>query len=116
MQSIIISVAFQASELMQKEVFWYGSLTTGQREPMRDAAAICFLRPTMSSLDALKNELKNPHYASYDVYFANSLTRSQLEFIAKADTSLVIRKSLFLFRFGFTMVAMFLMLFYASTY
>eukprot|EP00053_Salpingoeca_punica_P013500 m.122115 g.122115 ORF g.122115 m.122115 type:complete len:553 (+) comp16218_c0_seq1:187-1845(+) len=80
----ILSMAFSQSEILQKDVFLFERITN-PREPMHHLTAICFLRPTQASIDALATELRHPKYGHYYIYFSNVLKPTMLEKLAEAD-------------------------------
>lgn len=54
--------------------------------------AICFLRPTESTLADLKKELREPKYGKYYVFFTNSVSEEYLREVAYADELEVIQE------------------------
>jgi vacuolar protein sorting-associated protein 45 len=80
----ILSMVFSQSEILQKDVFLFERITS-PREAMHHLTAICFLRPTQTSIDSLASELRHPKYGQYYVYFSNVLKPTMLEKLAEAD-------------------------------
>lgn len=62
------------------------------REAMPHLQAICFLRPTESTLADLKKELRDPKYGKYYLFFTNSVTEEYLREVAYADELEVIQE------------------------
>lgn len=59
---------------------------------MRHLNAICFVRPTSDSIQFLIDELRNPKYAKYELYFSNVVKKSALERLAESDDHEVVQK------------------------
>ena len=62
------------------------------REAMPHLQAICFLRPTEATLTSLKQELRNPKYGKYYLFFTNSVSEEYLREVAYADELEVIQE------------------------
>jgi vacuolar protein sorting-associated protein 45 len=52
---------------------------------MRHLKCICFVRPTPETIQLLVNELREPKYGEYSIYFSNIVKKSALERMAEAD-------------------------------
>eukprot|EP00128_Syssomonas_multiformis_P005301 Colp12_sorted_trinity150504_noHs@13588 len=85
-------MVYSQSEILAQSVYLVEKINTESKEKMSHMKAICFLRPTQDSLDALCKELKEPRYGNYYIYFSNILRSSQLERLADADENEVIRE------------------------
>lgn len=59
---------------------------------MRHLSAICFIRPTADSIQFLVDELRNPKYAKYELFFSNVVKKSALERLAESDDHEVVQK------------------------
>lgn len=59
---------------------------------MRHLKAIVFVRPTSDSIQFLVDELRNPKYAKYELYFSNVVKKSALERLAESDDHEVVQK------------------------
>lgn len=59
---------------------------------MRHLSAICFVRPTPDSIQFLIDELRNPKYAKYELFFSNIVKKSALERLAESDDHEVVQK------------------------
>ncbi|KAJ3055214.1 vacuolar protein sorting-associated protein 45 [Rhizophlyctis rosea] len=80
------------SQLLAKEVYLIDRVDNRKREKMRHMKCICFLRPTGKSVQALVEELRDPCYSDYYLYFTNSLRKSDIERLAEADENEVVRE------------------------
>ena len=87
----IVSMVYSQSEIVQKEVYLCELLSTKGRETMKHLSAICFLRPTRENVELLCEELKNPKYSSYSLYFSNTISKSSIKQLAEADDHEVVK-------------------------
>ncbi|KAH9820270.1 Sec1-like protein [Melampsora americana] len=88
----IISLAATQSNLLEHEIYLTDSITNTSRDRMSHLKCICFLRPTSESLSAMEEELRNPRYKEYWLYFSNILKKSDIEMLAEADEHEVVRE------------------------
>lgn len=58
---------------------------------MRHLRCLCFVRPSPDSIQFLIDELRDPKYGEYHVYFSNIVRKSSLERLAEADDHEVVR-------------------------
>ena len=58
---------------------------------MRHLKCICFVRPTSEAIQSLVNELREPKYGEYSIYFSNIVKKSSLERMAEADDHEVVK-------------------------
>ena len=66
-------------------------LENASRERMRHLKCICFVRPTSETIQLLVNELREPKYGEYSIYFSNIVKKSSLERMAEADDHEVVK-------------------------
>ena len=85
-------MASTTSALLSHEVYLTDRLDNLARERMPHLKCICFLRPTPESLRALEEELRNPRYSGYWIYFSNVLRKSAIERLAEADEGELVRE------------------------
>ncbi|KAJ1730291.1 vacuolar protein sorting-associated protein 45 [Coemansia biformis] len=88
----MISLVSTQSHLLSKEVFLVDRLDNVRRDTMRHLKCVCFLRPTDASIQALVDELRNPKYGDYYIYFSNILKKSMIELLAENDESEAVRE------------------------
>ena len=88
----IVSLAFSRSAILQKEVYLFERLDIQDRETMSHFKAVCLLRPTKENLIQLENELKNPKYGEYFLFFTNVIDREYIEILAEADQHEVVQQ------------------------
>ncbi|KAF8819828.1 Sec1 family protein [Cardiosporidium cionae] len=81
----IISLVYSQSQILEKEVFLVERIDSASREPIRHLKAICFIRPTAQNLLKVSQELKQPLYSQYHLFFTNVMPHSELERIARCD-------------------------------
>ncbi|KAK6541634.1 vacuolar protein sorting-associated protein 45 [Orbilia ellipsospora] len=87
----IMSTATSQSTLLQHEVFLIDRLENANREKMRHLKCLCFVRPSPDSIQYLVEELRDPKYGEYMLYFSNIVKKSSLERLAEADDHEVVK-------------------------
>jgi len=90
--TLYISAITTQSNLLSKEVFLIDKIENISREKMKHLKCICFLRPSAKSVQLMIDELRNPNYGSYYLYFSNILSKSQIERMAEADQQETVRE------------------------
>jgi hypothetical protein len=85
-------MALTTSALLSHEVYLTDRLDNLARERMPHLKCICFLRPSPESLRALEEELRNPRYSGYWLFFSNTLKKSAIERLAEADEGELVRE------------------------
>mmetsp|Transcript_24532 Transcript_24532/g.53376 ORF Transcript_24532/g.53376 Transcript_24532/m.53376 type:complete len:574 (+) Transcript_24532:147-1868(+) len=92
----IISMVFSQSDILRHEVYLTENIEAEsffeQEEKMRHMNAVCFLRPTNKNFIKLSQELKNPKYNEYHVFFTNVVPHHRLEQLACCDEHEVVRQ------------------------
>ncbi|KAJ9150849.1 Vacuolar protein sorting-associated protein 45 [Pleurostoma richardsiae] len=87
----IISTATTQSSLLNHEVYLIDRLENANREKMRHLRCLCFVRPSPDSIQFLLDELREPKYGEYHLYFSNVVKKSSLERLAEADDHEVVK-------------------------
>ncbi|KAF2457109.1 vacuolar protein sorting-associated protein 45 [Lineolata rhizophorae] len=87
----IISTATTQSALLNHEVYLTDRIENQNREKMRHLRCLCFIRPSPDSIQALIEELREPKYGEYNIYFSNVVRKSSLERLAEADDHEVVK-------------------------
>ncbi|KAL1992919.1 hypothetical protein VTN49DRAFT_3675 [Thermomyces lanuginosus] len=87
----IVSTAVTQSALLNHEVYLVDRLDNQAREKMRHLRCLCFVRPSPDSIQFLIDELRDPKYGEYYLYFSNIIRKSSLERLAEADDHEVVR-------------------------
>ncbi|KAJ5071839.1 vacuolar protein sorting-associated protein [Anaeramoeba ignava] len=82
----IISLIYSQSELLQKQVFLVDKLEKQERETLTHLKGLIFIRPERQNIIKISEELQNPKYGEYHIFFSNIIQKNQLEELAKADT------------------------------
>ncbi|KAI9333982.1 Sec1-like protein [Obelidium mucronatum] len=80
------------NETVTKEVYLIDRVENKQREKMKHLKCIAFVRPTPESIQALVEELRDPCYGEYFLYFSNSIKKSAIERLAEADETESVRE------------------------
>ncbi|KAK9468957.1 Sec1-like protein [Lipomyces arxii] len=81
----IISMISTQSLLLKNEVYLTDRLDNANRERMRHLRCLIFVRPTNDAIQAIVDELREPKYGEYELYFSNVVKKSALERMAEAD-------------------------------
>ena len=87
----IVSTAITQSALLKHEVFLIDRLDNSTRERMRHLRCLCFVRPSPDSVQHLIDELRDPKYGEYNIYFSNIIKKSSLERLAEVDDHEVVK-------------------------
>ncbi|KAH6671622.1 Sec1-like protein [Plectosphaerella plurivora] len=87
----IVSTAVTQSTLLNHEVYLIDRLDNPNREKMRHLRCLCIIRPSADSIQLLVEELREPKYGEYHLYFTNVVKKSSLERLAEADDHEVVR-------------------------
>ncbi|KAF8322629.1 Sec1-domain-containing protein [Clavulina sp. PMI_390] len=88
----IISLASTQSDLLTHQVYLTDRIDNMRRERMPHLKCVCFLSPSEESLEAIRQELGEPKYGEYYLYFSNVLSKSVIEGLAEADTFELVRE------------------------
>ena len=86
-----ISTAVTQSALLNHEVYLIDRLDNPAREKMRHLRCLCFVRPHPDSIGLLIDELRDPKYGEYHLFFSNVAKKSTLERLAEADDHEVVK-------------------------
>ncbi|EDQ92523.1 uncharacterized protein MONBRDRAFT_35584 [Monosiga brevicollis MX1] len=76
---------WRTRQLSDKEVFSVDKLAS-LREPMPEVNATVFVRASHGNILSLQQELSQPNYRSYAIFFTNEVDATDLELLAEADT------------------------------
>jgi hypothetical protein len=87
----IVSTAITQSALLKHEVYLIDRLDNPARERMRHLKCLCFVRPSPDSIQFLIDELREPKYGEYNIYFSNIIKKSSLERLAESDDHEVVK-------------------------
>ncbi|KXJ94575.1 glucose inhibited division protein A-domain-containing protein [Microdochium bolleyi] len=87
----IVSASVTQSSLLSHEVYLTDRLDNPNREKMRHLRCLCFVRPSPDSIQLLIDELRDPKYGEYYLYFSNVVKKSSLERLAEADDHEVVK-------------------------
>jgi vacuolar protein sorting-associated protein 45 len=87
----IVSTAITQSSLLNHEVYLMDRLDNPAREKMRHLRCLCLVRPSPDSVQLLIDELREPKYGEYHLFFTNVVKKSSLERLAEADDHEVVK-------------------------
>lgn len=87
----IVSTAVTQSSLLNHQVYLIDRLDNTARERMRHMRCLCLVRPSPETIQLLIDELRDPLYGEYHLYFTNVAKKSALERLAEADDHEVVK-------------------------
>lgn len=87
----VVSSAISQSALLGHEVYLIDRIDNPARDKMRHLRCLCFLRPSPGSIQLLVDELREPRYGEYHLFFSNVVKKSSLERLAEADDHEVVK-------------------------
>ncbi|GJQ67954.1 hypothetical protein Trydic_g16711 [Trypoxylus dichotomus] len=92
----IISMVYGQSEIQQKEVFLLERIdSTSQNNNStgyRFLKCLVFLRPTQQNIELLCQELRNPKYGAYYLYFSNIIAKADVKLLAESDEQELVKE------------------------
>ncbi|EFX00270.1 vacuolar protein sorting-associated protein [Grosmannia clavigera kw1407] len=88
----IVSTAVTQSALLNHEVYLIDRLDNAGREKMRHLRCYCFVRPSAEAIQQLVEELRDPRYGEYNLFFSNVVKKSSMERLAEADDHEVVKR------------------------
>lgn len=96
----IILMCYTQTQLLQHNVILVEKIENqSSLLRMKQLNCVVYVKPTPDTLNCLANELASPHYgANYRVFFNNTVTKPQLERLAKADEQEVVAQVCELFQ------------------
>ncbi|SCU99230.1 LANO_0F01200g1_1 [Lachancea nothofagi CBS 11611] len=80
-----ISMCTTQTELLEHEIYLIDTLENENRDVMRHLKCLVYAKPTDESIELLVKELANPKYGEYQIFFNNTVTKTQLERLAECD-------------------------------
>lgn len=90
----IVSAVYSQTEILNQQVYLVSNIQqqqsskqqSKQNDEQSHLKAVCFIRPTAASVEALRMELQNrPRFAEYHVFVSGILTSGLLRSLAAAD-------------------------------
>lgn len=82
----IISMSFTQSQLLQQDVVLIEMIDNLYNlSTMKHLNCVVYVKPTRELISKVCEELRNPHYNHYQLFFNNSITKNDIEKIAEAD-------------------------------
>lgn len=87
----IISMVYSQTQILEQEVYLVEQL--GKRhESMKHFKAAVFVQPTEANFELLKQEISDPKFSEYHLFFSNIVPNDILTGLGKADEHEVIRQ------------------------
>lgn len=94
----IISMSHTQSQLLQHDVILIEMLENNHNlTTMKHLNCIVYIKPIRESIAMLCQELSSPHYHHYQIFFSNTVSKSDLEKMAQADEFEVINQVMEIF-------------------
>lgn len=94
----IISMSYTQSQLLQHDVILNEMLENSHKlTTMKHLNCIVYIKPSKESIAMLCQELSSPHYHHYQIFFSNTVSKSDLEKMAQADEFEVINQVMEIF-------------------
>mmetsp|Transcript_1481 Transcript_1481/g.3326 ORF Transcript_1481/g.3326 Transcript_1481/m.3326 type:complete len:594 (-) Transcript_1481:583-2364(-) len=90
--TVMVSMVCSRSQVLEKEVFLFQRLDAQRRGQMLHMKAIVFLRPTHENLKLLQEELREPKFGEYHLFFSNVLKDDVVRSLAQADQFELVRQ------------------------
>eukprot|EP00939_MAST-03C_sp_MAST-3C-sp1_P003757 g3757.t1 len=81
----MISLVYSMAEILNKEVFQTNFLFLRKKKSYDYLDAVILIRPTEKNIFYLKQELQDPCYKSYKIYFTNACKDEYLRALAASD-------------------------------
>ncbi|KAF8807133.1 Sec1-like protein [Phlegmacium glaucopus] len=88
----IVSLSATQSSLLSQQVYLTDRIDNKKRDRTTHMKCVCFLQNSEDSLEALEEELKEPKYGEYYLYFSNVLSKTAIERLAQVDEYEVVRE------------------------
>ena len=92
-----LSSLYNMTTLLKYEIFLIENINNINRNKFLNLNCLVLLKPTSSSIRLICNELLNPHYKSYHLYFTNTLNKQQIDTLAKSDKDLKVNEIIEIF-------------------
>ncbi|SCU84179.1 LAME_0C08548g1_1 [Lachancea meyersii CBS 8951] len=87
-----ISMCTTQTALLEHEIYLIDTLENETRDTMRHLKCLVYAKPTDETIELLAKELANPKYGEYQIFFNNTVTKTQLERLAECDELEVVNK------------------------
>ena len=87
-----LSTVYSQSDVLKQEVFLVERIDNDEVEKLMHMKAVCFLRPSYSSLRALCRHLRDPKFGEYHLFYTNSVRESYLQDLAQADENELVKQ------------------------
>lgn len=87
-----LSLVYSQTEVLKQEVFLVERIDNETVEKLMHMKAVCFLRPSYSSLRAVTRHLRDPKFGEYHLFYTNSVRDSYLQDLAQADAQELVKQ------------------------
>ena len=86
-----VSMVYSQTQILEKSVYLV-ELLGARHEPMLHLKAAVFVQPNEKNLALLFEELRNPKYSEYHLFFSNVVSMDILSRLAKEDVNEVVKQ------------------------
>lgn len=94
-----ISMCYTQTQLLMNDIVLIDLINNcGSLKSMSHLNCIIYIKPTKDSLSYVEKELRAPHFGGYELYLNSTISKGQLEEVAKADEFEVVSKVMELFQ------------------
>uniref|UniRef100_A0A1I7SZW2 Ras-associating domain-containing protein n=2 Tax=Caenorhabditis tropicalis TaxID=1561998 RepID=A0A1I7SZW2_9PELO len=88
-----VSCSYAQSEVMQKEVYIFDRIENKtSADSIKSLKCVVFVRPTAENIDRLVQELQEPRFNQYYLYFSNTINKYDVKRLAEADKNETVRE------------------------
>eukprot|EP00347_Sterkiella_histriomuscorum_P013072 403366130 len=88
----IVSLVYSRTNILQREVFFIETIDNIPQEKLTHLKAIFFCRSTDETINKIAQELQEPKFSQYNLYFSNSLYNDRIQKLAESDLHNVVNQ------------------------
>ncbi len=81
----MVSLVMSQSQILKRDVYLIQNIRQPSQGKMTHMIAIYFVRPTKENVRDIQQQVKNPRFKQYHLFFTNSLSHTDIEFFAQMD-------------------------------
>lgn len=88
-----VSLVYSQTQILEHDVYLVEQIDRSKgHKPMPHLKAVVFIQPTAHSITSLVNEIRNPRYMEYHIFFSNVCPYESLQRVAQADEHELVRQ------------------------
>lgn len=88
----IVSMVYSQTQIMEQEVYLVEQLGSDRKAAMTHLKAAVFVQPTEENIELLINEIREPRFSEYHLFFSNILPHDLLNRLAKVDEHEIVKQ------------------------